>query len=263
MLAPVSNPIIRYYTDEYVEGDRLFVDGAGQLELIRTQEMLAPLLPDAPSRIADIGGGTGVYAGWLIGLGHEVELLDLTPSHVAAAAEAYPGLVTHVGDARVLPWGDATFDVTLVMGPIYHLIGPADRELALSEALRVTRPGGVVAVTAISRHASILDLAVFDMLNDETLAPLQQLLDTGVNDGQFGFTEAYMHTADEFEAELRRSGLSDISVRGIEGPVWPVTRFRDPKADLKPFLEAARISESDPHVIAASAHLLGVGRKLG
>jgi hypothetical protein len=41
----VNNPIIRYYTDEYAEADRLFVDGAGQLELIRTQELLSQLLP--------------------------------------------------------------------------------------------------------------------------------------------------------------------------------------------------------------------------
>ena len=256
----MNNPIIRYYTDEYAEADRLFVDGAGQLELLRTQELLGQLLPPPQAHIADIGGGTGVYARWLTEVGHDVELLDLTPSHVEAARSGTPGLKAQVGDARALPWSDHTFDVTLVMGPLYHLIDRGDRQAALREAIRVTRPDGLVVVTAISRHASILDLAVFDMLNEQTLPALRDLLRTGVNDGSFGFTEAYMHPADEFEAELLASGLSAVTVRGIQGPAWPVTRFRDPSADLSPFLAAARIAESDPLVMAASAHFFGVGR---
>ena len=256
----MDNPIIRYYTAEYAEADRLFVDGAGQLELIRTQELLNQVLPPPKARIADIGGGTGVYARWLTEMGHDVELLDLTPSHVEAARTASPGLKARVGDARALPWDDHTFDVTLVMGPLYHLIDRGDRLTALREAIRVTSPGGLAVVTAISRHASILDLAVFDMLDEQSLPALQELLRTGVNDGSFGFTEAYMHTADEFEADLLASGLSDVTVKGIQGPMWPVTRFRDPSADLWPFLAAARIAESDPLVMAASAHFFGVGR---
>jgi ubiquinone/menaquinone biosynthesis C-methylase UbiE len=255
----MTNPIVRYYTDDYVEGDRLFEDAAGQLELIRTQELLGQLLPTNPARIADIGGGTGVYAGWLISQGHEVELLDLTPAHVDSAMSSHPGMSAQVGDARELPWQDDMFDLTLVMGPLYHLVEPGDRLQALREARRVTRPGGQVAVTVISLHASLLDLAVHDLLNDESVELLAEMMKTHINDGRFGFTEAYMHTADEFEQELTESGLKNVTVKGIEGPVWPATRFGDPTTDLTPFVTAARLAESDPLVIAASAHFLGVG----
>lgn len=254
------DPIIHYYTHEFVEGDRLAADGAGRLELVRTQELLQDLLPAAPARIADVGGATGVYARWLMGLGHQVELADLTPSHVEAALASSPGLHAVVADARDLPWADDRFDVTLLMGPLYHLIRPLDRQQALREAIRVTRPGGAVAVTAISLHASLLDLTVHGLLDDESLTWVHELMASGVNDGRFGFTEAFMHTADELEAELVGSGLGDVEVKGIEGPLWPVTRFRDPTQDLSQFVLAAREAESDRHVIAASAHFLGVGR---
>ena len=261
MLVRVLNPIVKYYTDDYVEADRLFADGAGQLELIRSQEMLSELLPTGSCRVADVGGGTGVYARWLAELGHEVELLDLTPSHVEAARDTHPNVAVHLGDARAMPWADSSFDVTLVMGPLYHLIDPAQRMKALREAIRVTRPGGLVAATAISLHASLLDLAVHDLLSDENLEGLEELMATGINDGRFGFTEAYVHTVDEFEIELTTSGLADVTVKGIEGPLWPVARFRDPDADLSPYVAAARVAESDRRIIAASAHFLGAGRR--
>jgi hypothetical protein len=146
------------------------------------------------------------------------------------------------------------------MGPLYHLVEAGDRLQALSEAIRVTRPGGLVVATAISLHASLLDLAVHDLLDDETIPGLLELMASGVNDGRFGFTEAYVHTADAFEAELTSSGLVDISVKGVEGPLWPVTRFGDPDADLTRYVTAARVAESDRRVIAASAHFLGAGR---
>jgi SAM-dependent methyltransferase len=254
------NPIIHYYTNDFSEADRLFVDGAGRLELVRTQELLRNILPEAPARVADIGGATGVYARWLMDLGHSVDLIDLTPTHVEAALASSPGLRAQVGDARDLPWDADTFDIVLVMGPLYHLIDAADRQQVLREAIRVTRPGGVVAATAISVHASLLDLAVHDLLNEETVDGVRELMATGVNDGRFGFTEAYMHSVEEFEEELVGSGLQDVDVKGLQGPLWPVTRFRDPTQDLSPFVMAARIAESDRRIMAASAHLFGAGR---
>jgi hypothetical protein len=48
MLERMLNPIVKYYTDDYVEADRLFADGAGRLELIRTKELLIELPPYDP-----------------------------------------------------------------------------------------------------------------------------------------------------------------------------------------------------------------------
>jgi ubiquinone/menaquinone biosynthesis C-methylase UbiE len=82
-----------------------------------------------------------------------VHLVDITPGHVeqARAALAGLGLTAEVGDARQLAAPDAGFDAVLVLGPLYHLVERADRLAALGEARRVVKPGGLVAVAAISR----------------------------------------------------------------------------------------------------------------
>ena len=49
-----------------------------------------------------------------------------------------------------------TFDMTLVFGPMYHLYTFEDKVKALSEAKRVTKPGGIILVAYIMNEYSIL-----------------------------------------------------------------------------------------------------------
>jgi len=52
---------------------------------------------------------------------------------------------------------DNTFDITLVLGPMYHLFTEADKQQAIREALRVTKPGGIVFVAYVISDAPILE----------------------------------------------------------------------------------------------------------
>jgi hypothetical protein len=64
--------VVRAYYERGEERDRLS-DGRGQLEFIRTTEIVARRLPPAPAVIADIGGGPGRYALWLASFDYQVE----------------------------------------------------------------------------------------------------------------------------------------------------------------------------------------------
>ena len=103
-----------YYEGGFDEDGRLT---EGSVEWVRSKELVGRVLPQPPARVADVAGGTGVYAVWLAELGHEVSLLDLVPSHVARAREraGAAGVVVDCveGDARALPWPDDTFDVVM------------------------------------------------------------------------------------------------------------------------------------------------------
>ncbi|HEV8558797.1 MAG TPA: methyltransferase domain-containing protein [Actinophytocola sp.] len=66
--------------------------------------------------------------------------------------------------ARALPEPDGTYDATLLLGPLYHLLDRDDRVRALSEAARVIRPGGLVLAAAISRFAGPLQFAAWGKL---------------------------------------------------------------------------------------------------
>src|SRR6266850_5890816 len=152
--------VVAYY-DRFPEETRLAL-GPSRLERARTQEILLRVLPPPPARIVDVGGAAGVYSSWLAGLGYEVHLVDASP-RLIDVARAYnatldkPVASLTVGDARALPQPDASAAAVLVMGPLYHLTSPDDRDAALHEAFRVAAGSGVVAVAAVSRYASALD----------------------------------------------------------------------------------------------------------
>ena len=165
---PVDEAVSGYY-ERSDEAGRL---GSDSVELLRTRELLAAWLPSAPAEVLDVGGGGGVYALWLAGLGYTVDLLDRIPKHVEQAADASrravrPLRATQVGDARALPHADASVDVVLLLGPLYHLVEPADRRRALEEAWRVLRPGGQVVAAAIGRWASTADGLMLGYLGQE------------------------------------------------------------------------------------------------
>ncbi len=133
------------YYERGEERDRLAA-GRGLLEFTRTTEIVLRRLPAAPALVADIGGGPGRYALWLAGLGYRVEHRDLVPLHVGQLkedADGLRGLHTAVGDARDLDLDDASVDAVLLLGPLYHLRGRADRLRALAEARRVVRLLGI------------------------------------------------------------------------------------------------------------------------
>ncbi|WP_233558977.1 class I SAM-dependent methyltransferase [Micromonospora radicis] len=215
-----SEEIVEYYTVHSREDLRLGSRPQARLERIRTVELLRDLLPPPPARVLDVGGGTGEYARTLTALGYRVCLLDLVPDHVAQARAGQPAIVAKVADARALPEDDDAYDATLLLGPLYHLTQRADRCTALTEAVRVTRPGGRVLAAGISRFAGPLDSVATGRLTERMIEEARTLLTDGNNDPSLGFTHAYFHRVEELVDECRTAGLTDVTVDGIEGPAW-------------------------------------------
>src|SRR5262249_32260274 len=153
------DPSIEAHYELDVERPRLARDS--KLEWVRTQELLARYLPAPPATILDVGGGPGVYAGWLADRGYAVRLVDPVARHVAepedlSRSQPRRPFAAALGDARRLDEPDAAYDAVLLMGPLYHLVERPERLLAAREARRVVRPGGVVVAVGISRFASLL-----------------------------------------------------------------------------------------------------------
>ena len=51
---------------------------------------------------------------------------------------------------------DNTYDMTLLLGPMYHLFSDEDKRRALSEAIRVTKKGGLVFAAYCMGDAAVL-----------------------------------------------------------------------------------------------------------
>jgi ubiquinone/menaquinone biosynthesis C-methylase UbiE len=250
--------------------------GCGKLELERTRELITRFLPPPPAVVLDIGGGPGAHALWLARAGYEVHLLDLMPLHIelvkkaSAAQPDAPLADAVVGDARSLPWPDEMADAVLFFGPLYHLTGREDRQLALGEAHRVLRPGAVLLAAGISRFSSALGgLLLGSVLADPAFAAI---VERDLADGQHRnptgkpeyFTDAFFHHPDELRSEIRETCFEVTDVFGIEGPGWLAQDFDawwdDPELRAR-LLRIVRRLETEPSLLGLSAHLLAAARK--
>jgi SAM-dependent methyltransferase len=268
-----SDEILGYYALGLEQG-RLDADYF-PLERARTQELVLRHLALAPGVVLDVGGAAGAYAFWLAEAGYEVHLVDPVPLHVEQAlgtsqARASGRLASaQVADARSLPFADASADAVLMLGPLYHLTERADRGRALEEALRVLRPGGVVFAAAISRFASLIDGLRGALFDDVAFAPVveRDLLDgqhrNDTGDARY-FTTAFFHHPAELAEEIAGAGLALVDLFAVEGPgaTMPdfARRWADP-ASRERLLEVLRAVETEPTLLGASPHLLGVARR--
>jgi ubiquinone/menaquinone biosynthesis C-methylase UbiE len=269
------DPVIADYYDRAPEDDRL-QQGPFQLEEARTRELISRFAPPAPATVLDVGGAAGAYALWMAAAGYSVHLIDPVPRLVAEAErrsrlEERPIASCRVGDARALEQAADTADIVLLLGPLYHLTVHSDRLLALREMVRVLRPGGWLFAAAISRFASALDCIARDLLHDPRFA---QIVEQDLRDGQHRnptdrmdyFTTAYFHRPDELANEVAAAGLRLEGVYGVEGPGWILPDVaermgnRDRRAAL---LHVARLLETEPAVLGASAHLLAIAQRPG
>jgi len=269
----IIDPAITSYYNRWPEESRLEL-GAFQLEELRSRQLILRHAPPPPAVVLDVGGAAGAYAFWLAERGYEVHLLDAVPRLVETARTRNAN-VDHrlasafVADARELPREDASADVVLLLGPLYHLQRPDDRRAALAEAARVLRRGGVLLAAGISRCASTLDGLARELLSDEAFA---RIAERDRADGCHQnpteridyFTTAYFHRPDELRAEVAEAGFDVEAVYGIEGPGWMLSDFADrwnDPARREILIQVARALESEPSMLGCSAHLMAAGRK--
>jgi ubiquinone/menaquinone biosynthesis C-methylase UbiE len=266
----VVHAIHDHYTDRHTEADRLTSTLKGRLEQQRVQDLLTEHLPAAPAQVADIGGGPGIHANWLASRGYDVELLDPVERHVDQAREA--GLKAVIGDARRLPWGNESKDAVLMAGPMYHLTEASDRRLAVREAVRVLRPGGVIAVIAINRVANLIGATLANTLQNRR-AVVEDILSDGFSAENERMANTTYHTVSQLRTELAQF-VPHVKVYGLTGPGGWLTvlidahfkdvalpaSFADPDP-LQTALACTRLADKQPDLVHASSLLFAVGTR--
>ena len=268
-----SDQILSFYRQSQ-ESKRL-TDAKGQLEFVRTQEIVMRYLPPPPAVVLDVGGGTGRYACWLAKSGYEVHLVDPVDLHVEQAKEASnqqpenPIASISLGDSRSLSFPSMSADAILLLGPLYHLIDESDRILALREAYRTLRNGGFVFAAGISRFTSLLDGFFKDLLSDSAFRDILAYdLETGHHHNPIGnpdyFTDAYLHRPQVLQSELVEAGFQHQATLAVEGPAWifeTVENYWSDPDRRKIVLDLIRRIETEPSILGVSAHLLAVGMR--
>lgn len=138
------------------ENMRLTKSRSGQLESITTMHYIRALLPGR-ARVLEVGAGTGRYSVALAKEGYDVSAVELVERNLEKLRENAKGLENLAavqGDATNLgAFPDDAFDAVLTLGPMYHLYAPEDWNRALDEAIRVTKPGGLLFTAFLSVYA--------------------------------------------------------------------------------------------------------------
>ncbi len=151
--------ILESYYSEWNEDDRL-LSRFGQVEFLTTIRFIEKYLKPG-MKILEVGAGTGRYSHYFARKGYAVHAVELVERNIEGFKEnTLPGEnVTIVqGDAVNLHMlKDNEYDIVLHLGPMYHLFEESDRKAAVSEALRVTKPNGIVFMAYILNEMTILN----------------------------------------------------------------------------------------------------------
>ena len=158
------NEIEQYY-NKFNEDKRL-LSRHGRVEFYVTytyiQRRLSAVLEErkcakSDIKIMDIGAGTGAYCIPLADEGYTVSAVEMVKHNLGRLKKKTKLVDARQGNAcNMKKYADNTFDVTLLFGPMYHLFSYEDKIKALSEAKRITKPGGVIFVAYVMNEYGVI-----------------------------------------------------------------------------------------------------------
>ncbi len=145
----------------FKEDTRLTKSKAAQVEFLTTVKYIEQYLtPDA--QILDIGAGAGEYSLYFAKKGFRVSALELADSNIAAfRTKLKPELPIDLVQGNALDlsrYTDNSFDIVLLLGPLYHLHGDTDKLQCIAEAKRVCKPGGKIFFAFITNDIVIMTM---------------------------------------------------------------------------------------------------------
>ena len=245
------------------EDKRLGRSRQGQLEYFTTMEYIHRYA-DKGSKVLEVGAGTGRYSIALAKEGMDVTAVELVEANLAVLRENSNGLEnirSYQGDAVDLSrFSDGEFDVTLFFGPMYHLYEADEVDRAIDEAIRVTRPGGVMLFAFLSVFG-IMYSNYFqgnwafgqkeNFTDDYKLKHFKEQLFTG-------------YDVTEFEQLFDEKPVEGITTAGVDGLLELIERrpdFAISDEDFESFKKWYLAFSEKRELLGSTNHLLYICRK--
>ncbi len=154
-----TNQYLIDYYNNYDEDSRLALKH-GSVEFLTTMRYIEKYIKPG-DRVLEVGAGTGRYSHALARQGYTVDAVELVEHNIeifhenTQSDESITIIQGNAMDLAAFP--DNEYDITLLLGPLYHLYSTEDKQQALGEAIRVTKPGGVIFAAYVISDGCLLD----------------------------------------------------------------------------------------------------------
>jgi demethylmenaquinone methyltransferase/2-methoxy-6-polyprenyl-1,4-benzoquinol methylase len=178
-------------------------------------------------RVLDLAAGTGTSSEPLADAGVRVVPCDLSFGMLEVGKRRRPDLGFVAGDATALPFADESFDAVTISFGLRNVVDTAG---ALSELLRVTRPGGRLVVCEFSRPTWAPFRTVYTEYLMRALPPVARAVSKE--------PDAYVYLAESIREWPDQHGLGQL----IKAAGWGQVAFRNLSGGIVALHRGARPS---------------------
>ena len=255
--------IISGFYDQVDEDRRLQCSRHGQLEYAVTMHYIHRFAAPG-AKVLEVGAGTGRYSIALAKEGMDVTAVELVESNLAVLRQnsrELDHITSFQGDATDLSrFGDQSFDVTLVLGPLYHLYDSADIHKAIDEAIRVTRKGGVILFAFLS----VFGIMYANYLSGDWAEGQEENFTADYSVKHFKEQLFTGYDIPEFEKLFEGKPVQWITTTGTDGLLEPLEvrpDFSITDQDFPAFVNWYLAFSEKRELLGATNHLLYICRK--
>lgn len=174
------------------------------------RSVVAIIAPHPGMRILDCAAGTGSSTAPLVAAGADAIASDFSLGMLEAGAKRERELTFVAADNLALPFADEVFDVVTIS---FGLRNVADVSKALTQAHRVTKPGGRLVICEFSHPTNRAFRFIYFRYLMRVLPPLARAFSSN--------PEAYIYLAESIEQWPNQSALAaQVSAAGWSNVSW-------------------------------------------
>lgn len=254
-----NESIVKEYYDGWAEKVRLTRDKAGNIEYVITTDFINRHLT-GDEKILELGCGAGIYSLAYASEGYDVTAIDISEKYLDILRESVTDEMTiqaiNMNATNLDGLEDDSFDVSLVLGPLYHLFDEDEINMVTSEVKRVTKPGGIVYVAFLSKDY-ITVRNCFEVFDES-----ERYFDT-----EYKFINSieevfYYFYVDEIEKLMNFHGIEKLHFLTTDGISRFVNQDINELTDkgYQRYLDYLKCNCERKELMGFSPHLLYVGR---